>query len=322
MKRAAKRSAPTPAPGELPAGFPMGKSGRIHPAIGLGLWNLGRWTPEGEMRVRSVVQTGLRLGIPWVDTAEVYGAGRSEQILGDALAALPHGAARPFLSTKLSYEHLHAPQIRPSLQASLRRLGLPSVDLYLVHFPNEHVPIADTMGELGKLASEGLVRAVGVSNFSLEELRAAEAALEGVPISAVQVQFNLFQREEAEPLLEHCRSRGIVVEAYSPLARGLLAGRYLERAPVRPDPRAGRGLYVRDLYQKLLPRVRSLHTLANESGCTLPGIALHWLLRRGAAPVVGAGSPEQVEALLANARQAPAPEVLDRADRIARGDAD
>lgn len=320
MKRRASPSRSASPRDPLPAGFPMGKSGVVHPAIGLGLWNLGRWTLEGETRVRGVVQRGLKLGVPWIDTAEVYGAGRSEQILGDALASLPNGASRPFVSTKLSYEHLHASQIRPALQASLRRLGVPSVDLYLVHFPNEHVPIEETMTELATVTREGKVRHLGVSNFSLDELRTAEHALGEIPVSAVQVQFNLFQRGEAEPLLEHCKSRGIVVEAYSPLARGLLAGRYLERAPVRPDPRAGRGLYVRDLYEKLLPRVRGLHSLAKESGFSLPGIALHWLLHKGAAPVVGAGSPDQVEALLTHAAQVPPNDLLDRADRIARGD--
>jgi myo-inositol catabolism protein IolS len=300
----------------------MGKSGRHHPPLGLGLWNLGRWTPKEETEVRPVIDAALEARVPWLDTAEVYGGGRSEQLLGDALARLEPGAPRPFLSSKLSYDHLRARQVRPSLQGTLRRLGLASIDLYLVHFPNPHVPLAETMGELAALQTEGKVGAIGVSNFSVEELEASREALGKIDLVVNQLPFNLLEREEAEPVQEYCRQHGIVIEAYSPLARGLLAGRFRTAGPRAGDPRRGRGLFDHEHWPTTRARVRALNALAEESGVSLVALALHWLFAQGAAPVFGSGTVEQLHATLEAARARPAKEVLERADRIARGDAD
>jgi myo-inositol catabolism protein IolS len=300
----------------------MGKSGRRHPPLGLGLWNLGRWTPKEETGVRPVIDAALEARVPWLDTAEVYGGGRSEQLLGDALARLEPGAPRPFLSSKLSYDHLRARQVRPSLQGTLRRLGLASIDLYLVHFPNPHVPLAETMGELAALQTEGKVGAVGVSNFSVEELEASREALGKIDLVVNQLPFNLLEREEAQPVQEYCRQHGIVIEAYSPLARGLLAGRFRTAGPRAGDPRRGRGLFDPEHWPTTRARVRALNALAEESGVSLVALALHWLFAQGAAPVFGSGTVEQLHATLEAARARPAKEVLERADRIARGDAD
>jgi myo-inositol catabolism protein IolS len=300
----------------------MGKSGRRHPPLGLGLWNLGRWTPKEETGVRPIIDAALEARVPWLDTAEVYGGGRSEQLLGDALARLEPGAPRPFLSSKLSYDHLRARQVRPSLQGTLRRLGLASIDLYLVHFPNPHVPLAETMGELAALQTEGKVGAIGVSNFSVEELEASREALGKIDLVVNQLPFNLLEREEAAPVQEYCRRHGIVIEAYSPLARGLLAGRFRTAGPRAGDPRRGRGLFDHEHWPTTRARVRALNALAEESGVSIVALALHWLFAQGAAPVFGSGTVEQLHATLEAARARPAKEVLERADRIARGDAD
>lgn len=318
-----RRRAPRPpaAAGELPAGFPMGKDGAVHPAIGLGLWNLGRWTPPEEARLKPVIAAALGAGVPWIDTAEVYGGGRSEQLLGDALAERG-SEPRPFLSSKLSYEHLRAGQVRPSLQGTLRRLGLSSLDLYLVHFPNPRVPISETMAELAALKQEGRIGAIGVSNFSLEELEAANDAVGVGGLAANQVPYNLLEREEAAPVAEYCRRHRIVLEAYSPLARGLLAGRYLKSAPRSGDPRSGRGPFEKTQWPVAQKRARALQALAEEVELPLLALSLHWLIAQGAAPVVGGGTIEQMQAVLAAARLRPSRGVLERADRIARGDAD
>jgi myo-inositol catabolism protein IolS len=311
-----------PAP-ERWAGLPMGGGPARHPPLGLGLWNLGRWDAEGESRTRATVARGLELGIPWFDTAEVYGAGRSERILGDAFARLPADRARPFLSTKLSWEHLRAAQVRPSLLASLRRLGLASVDLYLVHAPDPHVPIRETMEALEALRREGRIGAIGVSNFTVEELEQARAALGATELVANQVRFNLFERDDADPVLAYCREHRIVVEAYTPTARGLLAGRFLTgRAPPHGDPRSGRGIFSSERFPEVQARARRIRELAAEAGVPMLSIALHALALRGAAPVLGASRPEQVEAALAAWAARPPPAVLERAERIARGDAD
>src|SRR5579863_1064180 len=173
-KRPTKR---TPAAPPVPeGGLPLGSTGRTHPAIGLGLWAMGRWTREDEARTRAALERSLERGVRWYDTAEVYGTGRSERMLGDALVRLPPKVP-PFVTTKVSWEHLRSAQVRASLTGSLQRLGRPSVDVYLVHAPDPKIPIAETMGALEYLWKEGKTGALGVSNFSVAEIEAAQASL-------------------------------------------------------------------------------------------------------------------------------------------------
>ncbi|HEV2166453.1 MAG TPA: aldo/keto reductase, partial [Thermoplasmata archaeon] len=229
-----RRPAGAPPAPTFPPDLPMGRSGRGHPPIGLGLWSVGRWTAADEARTRETLAHAIDRGVRWFDTAEVYGTGRSERLLGDVLATGAPPSSGLFVATKVSWEHLRPSQVRAALTGSLQRMGRRSVDLFLVHAPDPRVPIAETMGALEALWKEGKVGAIGVSNFGVEELEAAQAALSEAEIVVDQVRFNLFDREDAEPIREYCARHRIVVEAYTPLLRGLLAGRYLDGE--RPPP--------------------------------------------------------------------------------------
>jgi myo-inositol catabolism protein IolS len=299
---------------------PLRAGAKRHPLLGLGLWGLGRWTPEDEARSKAAIARAYELGVRWFDTAEVYGAGRSERIVGDVLRRAAGGAEGALVVTKLSWEHLRASQVRASLVRSLDRLGRRSVDLYLVHAPDPHVPIAETMHALEELWKEGRIGAIGVSNFSLEQLEEADRHLKETKVVVDQVRFNLYDCDDADPILPYCREHGIVVEAYTPLARGLLHGRYLDGA--RPPPEVRQ--YAQDLFgesrlPEIVARTRELQRLAAEAGVPLASLALHWLRLRGAAPVFGASRPEQVDANLAAWAARPADDLLERADVIARG---
>lgn len=320
-KRPARRSpkAPPAPPLSIPD-LPLGRTGKTHPGLGLGLWALGRWTREDEDRTAATISRALALGIRWFDTAEVYGAGRSERLLGDVLVREGSIAPPPFLATKVSWEHLRAAQVRGALLGSLQRLGRSSVDLYLVHAPDPHVPVAATMEALEALWAEGRVGAIGVSNFSLEELKAARAALHRTDVSAVQVLYNLFDRTDGDSVADYCRKEGIVLEAYTPIARGLLAGRYLDGK--RPPPEVRRfahDLFEGDRFPVLVEKARALRALAEQEGVPMASLALHWLRRRGAAPLLGASRPEQVGELLEAWARIPRDAALDRADEITRG---
>jgi aryl-alcohol dehydrogenase-like predicted oxidoreductase len=316
-----KRGAPTSGTGGPIGSLDLRGAKRTHPALGIGLWNMGRWTAEDEARTKATIGRAYEQGFRWFDTAEVYGNGRSERLLGEVLRRAAGGALDAFVVTKVSWEHLRAAQVRASLINSLERLGRRSVDLYLVHAPDAHVPLTETMPVLEALWKEGRIGAIGVSNFSEAELRSAQGALKEARIVVNQVRYNLFDREDADPIREYCRAEGVVIEAYTPLARGLLAGRYLtgKRIPAEVRRYAQRKLSPERM-PTILERARALATLAEESGVPLAAIALHWLERQGAAPVVGMSRPEQVDSNLAAWAARPSGAVLDRADAIARGD--
>jgi aryl-alcohol dehydrogenase-like predicted oxidoreductase len=310
-------ASPSPAIGHL--ALAAGK--KSHPALGLGLWAQGRWTGEDEARTKATIGRAWEAGLRWFDTAEVYGSGRSERVLGDVLARTAAGATDAFLVTKVSWEHLRPAQIKASLTNSLERLGRTSVDLYLVHAPDPKVPLSETMPVLETLWKEGRVGAIGVSNFGVEELEEAARHLSETVVVANQVQYSLFNREEAEPVLDYCRSQRILVEAYSPLARGLLQGRYLDQAEVSNEvKRVARDQFGDDRLPELLTRARALRDLAGEAKVPMASLALHWLASRGVAPVFGASRPEQVDENLAAWAIRPPDAVLERADAIARGD--
>ncbi len=324
MKKAARRPRPSaskaPVARELaPAFFPIGTQGLKHPAWEIGLWALGRWSPEDETRTRATIDRALDLGVRTFDTAEIYGNGRSERLLGDALAR--HGVAEDqvFIGTKVSSEHLRPSQVRAAATGSLQRLARKSVDVYLIHFPDPRVPVAETLGAMEELRREGRFRAVGVSNFSVGDLERAKTDAPGVELAVNQVRLSLLNREE-EPTLEYCRNNGIAVEAYTPLARGLLAGRYLDGGEVPPEVRRfAHDLFGADMFPKLKRRARALQALAREARVPMASVALHWLAGKGAFPVVGVSRPEQVDELLAAWSQKPPADVLEQAETIAAG---
>ena len=320
-RRAARPRAPRPRATPEPIGsVELAVGPKKHPLLGLGLWALGRWSPEDEARTKATIARAYELGIRWFDTAEVYGAGRSERILGDVLRRAVDGD-RALVVTKLSWEHLRAAQVRASLIRSLDRLGRRRVDIYLVHAPDRHVPIAETMKALEELWREGRIGAIGVSNFSLAELEGAARALTETRLVVNQVRYNLFDREDAEAILPYCRENRIVVEAYTPLARGLLVGRYLDgRRPPAEVRQFAQDLFGASRLPEIVRRGKALRELAGRAEVPPAALALHWLAARGAAPVFGASRPEQVGEILAAWSKRPPKDVLEEADAIARGD--
>ena len=177
------------------------------------------------------------------------------------------------------------------------------------------------MPVLEALWKEKKVGAIGVSNFGREELEQAKEALSEAPIAVNQVRYNLFDRADADPIREYCRAEGILIEAYTPLGRGLLTGRYLDTKRVPEGVRRfARSVVEPDRFPAIQARARELRTLAAEANVPLASLALHWVRRQGAVPIFGASRPDQVDSNLAAWAARPADDVLARADAIARGD--
>ena len=325
---AKKKATPPPAPPEPKAvppppigAIPIPGAAKAHPALGLGLWALGRWSSEDEARTKATIGRAYEQGFRWFDTAEVYGSGRSERLLGEVLQRAAGGGRDAYVVTKVSWEHLRPAQVRASLINSLERLGRSSVDLYHVHAADPRANLAETLRTLEALWKEGKVGAIGVSNFSVAELEAAAKGLSEARIAVNQVRYNLFDSDEADPVREYCREHQILIEAYTPLARGVLHGRYLDGRSVPSEVRQfAHRFFEPERLPGLLERARRLRALAKSADVPLASIALHWLAKQGAAPVLGMSQPEQVDSNLAAWAVRPPDDVLDRADAIARGD--
>ncbi|SHF67242.1 aldo/keto reductase [Geodermatophilus nigrescens] len=271
----------------------LGPVGRI----GLGTWQFGsREWGYGEGYASGaagqIVRRALELGVTLFDTAEVYGFGRSERILGEALGDRRGDVV---VASKLFPVAPFAPVVRNRLAGSARRLGLERLPLYQVHQPNPLVPDTVTMTGLRSLLDEGRIGAVGVSNYSLDRWRAADAAL-GRPVISNQVHFSLAKPGALDDLVPFAEREGRVVIAYSPLAQGLLGGRYgPENRP--GGVRAANPLFGTENLRRVQPLLDVLREVAGAHGVRPGTIALAWLVSLPQVVVIpGASSVEQVEA--------------------------
>jgi diketogulonate reductase-like aldo/keto reductase len=247
----------------------FGKTGRKVSEIGMGTYYDPLWIATGFMGWRrgasakvEAVKAGLDSGITLVDTAEIY---RSEPLVAKGLEG--RNRDEVFLATKVWSNHLHRDALVRAFNGSLRRLGTSYIDLYQVHRPSSGVPIGETMAAMEQLVGEGKLRHVGVSNFSLEQIREAQTALPKSELASVQLDYSLVHRRVESGILPHCDKEGIALLAYYPLGHGRLPGdprlekvssnngrtkaqvalRWLADKPnVFPIPRASKAEHVRD----------------------------------------------------------------------------
>lgn len=263
-------------------------------AIGLGTWQFGsrEWGyGSGYARGEAVkiVHRALDLGVTLIDTAEIYAFGQSERIVGEAIRGRRDEV---FLATKLFPIGLPV-QVGAKARASARRLGVERIDLYQQHWPSPMFPPAATMPRMRKLAESGLVAHVGVSNHSLAQWQAAEAAF-GSAVLSNQVRFNVLDRGPERELLPWAQANGRVVIAYSPLAQGLLTGRYQDAAP--RNFRRFNPAFRAAARAKLKPLLAAMSEIASHHQATTSQVALAWLLRKPNVVVIpGASSVQQLE---------------------------
>jgi diketogulonate reductase-like aldo/keto reductase len=200
---------------------PFGGTGVAVPVIGQGTWDMPESGHRRDEAVRAL-RRGIELGMTHIDTAEMYGAGAVEEILGEALVGIPRDSL--FITTKVLPENASYKGTIAALDRSLRRLRMEYVDLYLLHWPGSH-PLAETMRALEDLAHQGKTRYIGVSNFDVDDVREAESHLRTVKLASNQVLYNLAERGVEVRLLPYCRERGIAVVAYTPFGRGRVLGK-------------------------------------------------------------------------------------------------
>jgi len=292
--------------------------------VGLGCNNFG-WRIDAPATAR-VIGAALDSGINFFDTADMYGAGKSEEFLGQAL-----GSRRKqiVLATKFGLPMGEGDEqrkgakpayVRQAVEDSLRRLGTDVIDLYQLHTPDASTPIGDTLEALDGLVRAGKVRVIGCSNFSAEQLREAESAVKAGAARFVSVQneYSLIHRQPEPAVLPECVRRGIAFIPYFPLANGLLTGKYRRGQPLPAGSRAKDGFGPKIFTDDNLAKAEALEAFAALHGHTLLELAVSWLAAQPAvcSVIAGAKSPEQVRTNAGAAGWKLGPKDLAEMDRI------
>lgn len=237
----------------------LGKTGERIPVLGMGTWKLSNEGGKGVEALRA----GISAGMTFIDSAEMYG---TEDIVGEAIKAEKE---KIFIATKVSPHNFHYDDVIKSCDHSLKMLGIKAIDLYQLHWPNPSIDIRETMRAMEKLVDDGKIRHIGVSNFSIEEVKAAQSAMKSNEIASNQVQYSVFSRKPEEGLSDFCKREKVTIIAYSPLGQGALNSAKNRKA------------------------FELLEGIGKKHGKSAAQVALNWLVSKGnVAAIPKAGSRE------------------------------
>lgn len=295
----------------------LGQSGVTVSILGLGTWPMGGewWGGTDDPESIRTIHRALDLGITLFDTAEAYAAGHAEEVLGQGLAGRRQQAV---IADKVAPNHFAPDQIEEAFDASCRRLQTDYIDVYFLHWPNIDLPIGQAMETLEALRAEGRIRAIGVSNFTADEMRAAS---EYGQIDVLQPPYNMFWRFIEGDQLPYCREHGIGIMAYSGLAQGLLSGNLTaETTFPEGDKRPTTVLFQPGAYERCLAAVEALRPIAKRAGLTVPQLAIAWLLGRPgvSTALVGARTVPEIEENVVGATRQVSAEDMAAADAAGR----
>jgi aryl-alcohol dehydrogenase-like predicted oxidoreductase len=290
-------------------------------AIVMGTWQAGKkmWTGIDDAETTAAMRAAFEAGITTFDTAPAYGDGHSERIVGKALKDVRD---RVILATKVFPHHLAADKLAAACHQSLRDLDTDVIDLYQIHWPagsfgSPKVPIEESMEALNRLKADGKIRAIGVSNFSRAQME--EAAQYG-EIESLQPPYSLFWRAAETDGIAFCRETGRTVLAYSPMAQGILTGKFGPNPTFeKGDHRSANRLFSPEMYPKVLTALDRLRPIAERHELTLGQLALAWVAGQpNSVAIAGARNPEQAAQNAAAGSAELPPETLAEMDAIGR----
>ena len=265
----------------------LGHSPLTVSAIGLGCMGMSEfYGPRNEEESVATIHLALDRGVNFLDTADMYGTGHNEELVGRAIKgrrseivlATKFGNVRGLGGSFLGING-RPEYVRKACEASLRRLNVETIDLYYQHRVDANVPIEDTVGAMARLIEEGKVRNLGLSEAAPATLRRAHRAH---PISALQTEYSLWSRDPEDEILSTCRELGISFVAYSPLGRGFLTGRFKSTEELTPeDFRRNHPRFQGENFTRNLELVRRVEQIASKKGCKASQLALAWVLAQG-----------------------------------------
>lgn len=274
----------------------LGRTGMKVSCVWLGTWQFGSGSwgfgkTYSEKNCVEAVLASVEEGVNFIDTAEVYGNGLSEQIIGKALKELKDEV---FIATKVAPHHLTYDGVMKACERSLRRLGIKTIDLYQIHFPNPLIPLSRTMKAMEDLVKLGKIRYIGVSNFSLKLLKKARELMKREEIVSNQVRYNLLEREIEKDLMPYCMKEKISVLAYSPLAQGILTGKFSTSNRPSDIIRRINRLYTAAYIKKSEPLFSELRGIAQRKGVSIGQVAIAWVTgHEMTVAIVGAKNRQQ-----------------------------
>jgi aryl-alcohol dehydrogenase-like predicted oxidoreductase len=276
--------------------------------IGFGAWAIGggeweyAWGPQDEKDAMAAMLHSLEVGVNWIDTAAVYGLGHSEELVGKLLK---ESRQKPIVATKCGItwdkagkitRWANAKQVYEEVEASLRRLKIETIDLYQLHWPPEGT-LEEVWTAMADIKKQGKARHIGVSNHTVEQMKVISAIH---PIASLQPKYSMIHHEIDADILPYCGKNNIGVVCYSPMAKGLLTGKFTAEkiaALSDSDHRRRDSEFQGDTFKAHLRLVDGLRPIAQRSGITLSQLSLAWVLRRNevTSAIAGARSPQQIE---------------------------
>ena len=299
----------------------LGSSGiRISKVI-MGTWQTGKamWVGIDDGESSRAIRAAFDAGINTFDTAEYYGNGHSERIIGEALADIRDQVV---YATKVFSNHLKYKQVLNACHKSLRNLKTDVIDLYQIHWPagsfgSKKVPIEETMGALNDLKDQGKIRAIGVSNFSRAQM---EEALQYGAVESLQPPYSLFWRQVERDAMPFCVEKGIAVLAYSSMAQGILTGKFgPDHTFEKGDHRVDHRLFQPENYARVQEALARFRPIAEGKGATLGQLALAWITAQpNSCAIAGARNEEQIRQSAAAAELSLSPGDLEEIDAIGR----
>lgn len=278
----------------------IGKTQEQISQIGLGTWQFGTkgWgfgTDFDKKAAISIVHKALELGVNLIDTAEVYGGGKSEIIIGEALKGYEREDL--VIVSKFLPVTIRPSAVKRSLGKSLKRLNTDYLDIYLIHWPNPFLPLGRTLKYMEEMVDEGLIRHIGISNFGLNRFRKAQNKMISHRIEVNQLNYSMTKSNVKRKFLPYAQENRITVMAYSPLAQGFLTGKYNAENSPKGIRRANR-IFRKKNFERAEPLFTLLNSISEEHGVTMAQVAINWLIQD--KPVVAIPGAKNLQQLKSN----------------------